>query len=44
MMPESVFIQKMAIAEQDVVRKRAVLTKWNMMLSSNGMPPIGQGM
>ena len=44
MMAEGVFLQKMAIAEQDIARKRAVLTKWNMMLSANGMPPIGQGM
>jgi hypothetical protein len=43
-MGEAMFLQKMAIAEQDIARKRAVLTKWNMMLSANGMPPIGQGM
>jgi hypothetical protein len=44
MMAEEVFLQNMAIAEQDIARKRAVLTKWNMMLSANGMHPIGQGM
>ena len=44
MMAEGMFLQKMAIAEQDIARKRAVLTKWNMMLSANGMPPIGQAM
>lgn len=43
-MGEAMFLQKMAIAEQDIARKRAVLTKWNMMLSANSMPPIGQGM
>lgn len=43
-MGESMFLQKMAIAEQDIARKRAVLTKWNMMLSANGMSSIGQGM
>lgn len=43
-MGEAMFLQKMAIAEQDIARKRAVLTKWNMMLSANGMPSIGQGM
>ena len=43
-MNEGVFLQKMAITEQDIVRKRNVLTKWNMMLSANGAPPIGQGM
>lgn len=43
MMGEAMFLQKMAIAEQDIARKRAILTKWNMMLSANGMPPIGQG-
>lgn len=42
-MGEGMFLQKMAIAEQDVARKRAVLNKWNTMLSANGMPPIGQG-
>ena len=44
MMGEAMFLQKMAIAEQDIARKRAILSKWNMMLSANGMPPIGQGM
>jgi hypothetical protein len=44
MMAEGMFLQKMAIAEQDIARKRAVLSKWNMMLSANGMSPIGQGM
>ena len=44
MLNEGMFLQKMAIAEQDIARKRAVLTKWNMMLSANGMSPIGQGM
>jgi hypothetical protein len=44
LMAEGMFLQKMAIAEQDIARKRAVLTKWNMMLSANGMPHIGQGM
>jgi hypothetical protein len=44
MMAEEVFLQNMAIAEQDIARKRAVLTKWNMMLSANGMHQIGQGM
>jgi hypothetical protein len=39
-MGETNFLQKMAIAEQDIARKRAVLTKWNMMLSANGMPPV----
>ena len=42
-MGEAMLLQKMAIAEQDIARKRAILTKWNMMLSANGMPPIGQG-
>lgn len=44
MLGEAMFLQKMAIAEQDIARKRAVLSKWNMMLSANGMPSIGQGM
>ena len=44
MMAEEVFLQNMAIAEQDIARKRAVLNKWNMMLSANGMHPIGPGM
>ena len=44
MMADNVFLQKMAIAEQDITRKRAVLTKWNTMLTANGMPPIGEGM
>ena len=44
MMAEGVLLQKVAIAEQDIARKRAVLTKWNMMISANGMPPTGQGM
>ena len=44
MMGEAMFLQKMAIAEQDVARKRAILSEWNMILSANGMPPIGQGM
>jgi hypothetical protein len=43
MMAEGVYLQRMAIAEQDIARKRAILTKWNMMLSANGMPMIGQG-
>ena len=43
-MGEAVFLQKMAIAEQDIARKRAILTKWNMMLSVNGLPAIGHGM
>jgi hypothetical protein len=44
MMAEGIFLQKMTIAEQDIARKRAVLSKWNMMLSANGVSPIGQGM
>ena len=44
MMANDVFLQKMAIAEQDIARKRAVLIKWNAMLSANGIPPIDQGM
>ena len=43
MMADNVFLQKMAIAEQDIMRKRAVLTKWNTMITANGIPPIGQG-
>jgi hypothetical protein len=42
MMAEGIFLQKMTIAEQDIARKRAVLSKWNMMLSANGVSPIGQ--
>jgi hypothetical protein len=44
MMDEGMFLQKMAIAEQDITRKQAVLSEWNAMLSANGMSPIGQGM
>jgi hypothetical protein len=40
-MPEHLYQQKASAFEQDVARKRAVLTKWNMMLSANGMPPVG---
>jgi hypothetical protein len=43
-MGEAMFLQKMAVAEQDVARKRAVLIKWNMMLSASGILPVGQGM
>ena len=43
MMAEGVYLQRTAIAEQDIACKRAILTKWNMMLSVNGMPMIGQG-
>ena len=44
MMGEAMFLQKMAIAERDIARKRAVLAKLNMTLSADGMPPIGQEM
>jgi len=41
MMAEGVFLQQIAIAQQDILRRRAVLTRWNMILSANGVPPIG---
>ena len=44
MMAEGNFLAKMGIAEQDIARKRAVLAKWNTMLSANGVPPVGQGL
>ena len=43
-MAKGMFLQETAIVEQDITRKRAVLTKWNIMLTANGMPQIGQGM
>ena len=43
-MADDAFFQRMAIAENDIVRKRAVLAKWNTMLSANGISPVGQGM
>jgi hypothetical protein len=42
MMAEGVYLQRTANAEQYIACKRAILTKWNMMLSANGMPTIGQ--
>ena len=44
---DAIYMQRSAVLEQDMARKRAVLTKWNMMLTANGMPPVGgngQGM
>jgi hypothetical protein len=40
-MQEHNYQQQAAIFEADIARKRVVLNKWNMMLSANGMPPVG---
>jgi hypothetical protein len=40
-LPDATFLQRASVLEQDIAKKRAVLTKWNMMLTANGMPSVG---